>query len=80
MTDHRAVLSAAFDGECADPAALEDALRHPDAVSTLVEFARLRARLRSDLSAHFASAPAGDAEAIENSREHAEKLKSLGYL
>ncbi len=40
----------------------------------------IRARLRSDLSAHFASAPAGDAEAIENSREHAEKLKSLGYL
>ena len=40
----------------------------------------IRARLRSDLAAHFASAPAGDAESIESSREHAEKLKSLGYL
>ena len=40
----------------------------------------IRARLRSELAAHFATAPAGDAESIESSREHAEKLKSLGYL
>jgi hypothetical protein len=51
MKDHHyETLGALFDGEFVEPSALSDALDAPGAAAQLVEFARLRARVRADAS------------------------------
>jgi len=48
MGEHGAVLSALVDGQVVNPMELRAALKQPDAVGLLVEFAALRARLAAD--------------------------------
>jgi negative regulator of sigma E activity len=49
MTEHHIeTISALWDGEPVDPDALEAALADPGARAALVDFARLRAHVRSD--------------------------------